>query len=150
MIRVAEQKDVIGVLKLIRSNKKVVMMDCAEEVFSSQVTSLMISRSINSGLTIVCVEGEEVIGVCLGVCDLNAFCDRAKSIQLLVNLMKEEHRGTQKGGRMFLRWMSEMDAVCLEDQDVKAIFVGEQPEGTNINFKKRGFKISSISWVRET
>ena len=104
MIRLAEEKDIIGILKVIRRGISVVSIGCAHESFSSARTAVVIRNSIQGNLCVVSEIDEVIVGVCLGVLGINVFCDDTKEIQLLVNLIDDEHRGTSLGGRMFIEW----------------------------------------------
>ena len=150
MVRLAEEKDIIGILKLIRRHIHVINIGCAEDSFSSSKTSTAIKQSIQTNLCTVALVDDEVVGVCLGVGGLNFFCDNTFQIQLMVNVIDEEHRGSTLGGRNFIEWLAVVKAVCNDNKSVGGIFVGQQPKGTNINFEKRGFKLSHTNWLLET
>ena len=147
MVRLAEESDVVGILKLVREHIHVVNIGIAEDSFSSNKTSQVIHSSILSNLCTVALVDEEIVGVCLGIGNLNVFCSNTFEIQLLVNVIKEEHRGTSLGGRNFIEWMAVVKAVCKDNKNIGGVWVGQQPKGTNIDFEKRGFKLSHTNWL---
>ena len=147
MIRLAEEKDIIGILKVIRRGISVVSIGCAHESFSSARTAVVIRNSIQGNLCVVSEIDEVIVGVCLGVLGINVFCDDTKEIQLLVNLIDDKHRGTSLGGRMFIEWTAIIKAVCKDDNKIKCVWLCEQPKGTNIDFERRGFKLAHTSWL---
>ena len=151
IIRDATNTDINGIVGLAKEYSYILPFDCSTRAMSPSRVVIVIQEAINVGLAkIAASESGEVVGVALGVVQLNIWSDTAKEIQMLMLFVKEEHRIGTTGGRLYSAFIKAAEKKMKEASDIAVIHVYEQPEGiTNINYEKRGFKLLQSQYIKE-
>ena len=151
IIKDATNTDINGIVGLIKEFSYNLPLECATEALSPQKVVIIIQEAMSLGLVKIALNTDdmELIGVVLGIVSLNVWSMHAKEIQMLAIYVKPEHRNSSAGGRLFKSYLKATEKLMDEHPEIQGSHVFEQPEGTNINYKKRGFKFLQSQYTKE-
>ena len=126
-------------------------LDCAAEGLSPQKLSIILQSAIGLGLAKIALNTEDMslVGFIFGIVTLNVWSTHAHEIQMLALYVKPEHRKGTTGGRLFKTYLKTADQLMGERPEILANNVFKLPEGTNIDFEKRGFKPVQSQYTKE-
>ena len=148
MLLMSDTNQIIGLMKEFAKDLPV---DCALSAFSPRRGASLIQESIAVGLCKIVYgeDREEALGFVLGVVSPNIWSEHFQEIQLLALYIKPEYRKGTAGGRLFKSYLKSSEELINKNNNIGASIVYEQPTGTNINYKKIGYKPIQIQYIRE-
>ena len=150
IIRDATNTDINGIVGLIKEYSYELPLECATGALSPQKVAFIATSAIGLGIAQIAVlEDDTVVGVAMGMVELNVWSMHAREISMLVLYVTPEHRVGTTGGRLFSAYLKATKRLMDERPDIQGSHVFEQPEGTNINYEKRGFKYLQSQFTQE-
>ena len=151
IIRDATITDINSIVGLTKEYAHETPLDCATQGLSPQKLATIIKESIGLGLAKIALntESSEIIGFIFGIVALNVWSNHAHEINMMAIYVKPEHRKGTTGGRLFKSYMKTADKLMDERPEILMNNVFKLPEGTNIDFEKRGFKPIQVQYSKE-
>jgi len=150
MVRNATINDVPHIVSLIEEYSINLVLDCAQTSLSKRRAANIVNQAIGLGLCQVAVSPEgEVVGASVGTVGFNVWSDITQEINLLVLYVKPDYRKGSYGARLYSSYIESANELMGKTPQILVSNVFAQPEGTNINYEKRGFKLSQISYTKE-
>ena len=151
IIRDATITDINSIVGLMKEYVHETPLDCAAEGLSPQKLSMILQSAIGLGLAKIALNTEDMslVGFIFGIVTLNVWSTHAHEIQMLALYVKPEHRKGTTGGRLFKTYLKTADKLMGERPEILANNVFKLPEGTNIDFEKRGFKPVQSQYTKE-